>query len=279
MSLGDRFTIEAMSIFAPRVVGGRLVGILLFEMRIDILAGYDICLALLLMVDGVVERFAFVEDVDLALRVLTDSDLSLAECIRRARGLDLVDDLFVLQGQVLGKGAGFLKRKDLVEVLIREEQRAVGIEGTSGLDGKAAVEILDEFRGEGIGIFDVGDISQTQLLDQTVLQGAKYTLYPAFGLGRVGADDLDVQVFHRSAKLGHSRAGEGIFDIHPEDAVFVAVEGHRQAVTSQIMASGLEVAEGGLSRREKQFHQSAGGIIDVCQQIALRSAVFKPGMR
>lgn len=193
--------------------------------------------------------------------------------------MDLVDDLFVLQGQVLGKDANLLKGKDQVEFFLGKEQWTVSIVAAPGLDGEAAVEVLDEIRDEDIGIFDVGDISQTELLDQTVLQGAKHTLFPAFGLGRVGADGLDVQVFHRSAKLGHSRAGEGIFDIHPENAVFVAVEGHRQAVTGKIMARGLEVAEGGLSRREKQFHQSAGGIIDVCQQIALRSAVFKPGMR
>ena len=210
----DRFTIEAMSISAPRVVGGGLVGFLLFEMGVDILAGYDICLALLLTVDGVVEGLAFVEDVDLTLRVLTDDDLSLTQSIGWARSLDLVDDLFVLQGQVLGKDASLLKGKDQVEFFLGKEQWTVGIVAAPGLDGEAAVEVLDEIRDEDIGIFDVGDISQTELLDQTVLQGAKHTLYPAFGLGRVGADDLDVQVFHRSAKLGHSRAGEGIFDIH-----------------------------------------------------------------
>lgn len=75
----DRFTIEVMSISAPRVVGGGLVGFLLFEMWVDILAGYNICLALLLTVDGVVEGLAFVEDVDLTLRVLTDDDLSFTK--------------------------------------------------------------------------------------------------------------------------------------------------------------------------------------------------------
>ncbi len=201
-------------------------------------------MALLLVENRVIQEFAFVEDIDLGLRVLADSDLSLAECIRRARGLDLVDDLFVLQSQVLGKNASLLKGKDQVEFFLGEEQWTVGIVAAPGLDGEAAVEVLDEFRGEGIAIFDVGDITQTQLLDQTILQGGKHTLYPAFGLGCIGADDLDVQVFHRSAKLGHSRAGEGIFDIHPENAVFVTVEGHRQAVKDQIMASGLKVAEG-----------------------------------
>ena len=71
------------------------------EMGIDIFGHDDFGLTLLFVEDGVLQGFAFVEDDDLTLCVLTDGDLGLAESVGRAGGLDLVDDFVVLQGEVL----------------------------------------------------------------------------------------------------------------------------------------------------------------------------------
>ena len=50
----------------------------------------------------------FVEDGDISYGVFTDGDLSIAQGIVWAVGLDLVDDMVRLHGQVLGEGACFL---------------------------------------------------------------------------------------------------------------------------------------------------------------------------
>src|SRR3712207_8245664 len=49
----------------------------------------------------------------------------------------------------------------------------------------------------------------------------------ALGLRRVGADDVDVQLVHRATELRDAIAARHLGLGHAEDAVLVAVEGHR----------------------------------------------------
>ena len=51
--------------------------------------------------------------------VFTDGDLSIAQGIRGALGLDLVDDFLELEGQVFGNNAGFLPGEDVGQRLRR----------------------------------------------------------------------------------------------------------------------------------------------------------------
>lgn len=78
---------------------------------------HDFCLTLRLLVDGISEGFVFVEDGDLSLGIFTDHDLSLAQGVIRTVGLNLVDDLVGLHGQVFGQNAGLLMGKDDVQVI------------------------------------------------------------------------------------------------------------------------------------------------------------------
>jgi hypothetical protein len=72
--------------------------------------------------------------------------------------------------------------------------------------------------------------------------------------------------------------------IDPKDAVLVAVERERLTVCLEILAGCLEVVEEpapGLNRGrfrldELQMHQAAGGVVDIDQQRALRTAVLEP---
>ncbi len=68
--------------------------------------------------------------------------------------------------------------------------------------------------------------------------------------------------------------GAGLVD--PEDAVLVAVEGHRLAVALEVVPGGFAVGEEGLVRHKPQLQQLTGGIIDIDQQGAARPAVFEP---
>lgn len=80
-----------------------------------------ISLALLLVENGVIQRFAFVEDGDITLGILANRDLSFAQGIAGTCGLDLVDDLVVLNGEVLGDGASFMEREDEVEFVLGKQ--------------------------------------------------------------------------------------------------------------------------------------------------------------
>lgn len=55
--------------------------------------------------------------------------------------------------------------------------------------------VAQEVRGEeGVGLFDGGDAFKPHRFDEAVLERAIGPLDPPFGLGRVGADDLDAEL-------------------------------------------------------------------------------------
>ena len=79
-------------------------------MCVNLLGHDDLGLTLLPVKDGVIQRSALVEDGNVTLGILADSDLRLAQGIGGARGLYLVDDFVVLQGEVFGQNTCLLAR-------------------------------------------------------------------------------------------------------------------------------------------------------------------------
>src|SRR5215211_3706165 len=69
----------------------------------------------LLVVNGVGQGFAIIQDGNLLLGIQTDDDLGTAQSMGGALGLDLVNGLVELQGQVFGEGARFLPGEDASE--------------------------------------------------------------------------------------------------------------------------------------------------------------------
>ena len=102
----DRFAVEMVAIGTPRVVGSRRLRGL--ELMIEGLGVDDFSLAGRLVIDRVGEGLVFVEDSNFSFGILTDRDLSIAQGIVWAVGLDLVDDIVSLYGQV------FRERTDLL---------------------------------------------------------------------------------------------------------------------------------------------------------------------
>ena len=70
----------------------------------------------LLEEDGEGEWFGLIENSDRGLSIFADRDLRITQSIAGALGLDLVDDFLELEGQVLGKNAGFLPGEDVVKI-------------------------------------------------------------------------------------------------------------------------------------------------------------------
>jgi hypothetical protein len=128
---------------------------------------------------------------------------------------------------------------------------------------------------QGVAGVDVVGAGQAQLLHQAVLQRLVGPLDAALGLGRVGAQDIDVELVQGPAELGHAAFGlVGL--VGAEDRMLVAVEGDGLAVILQIGPGGLEISEGALAGDEAQVHQPTGGVVHEYQQGALRAAILEP---
>src|SRR4030065_1031037 len=103
------------------------------------------------------EVIIFVEDGDYSFGVFAHGDGSLAQGVIRAVGLDLVDDLVELDGQVLGERACFLMGENNIQVF-GFEQRSVGVMGAAGLNGKTLGGVFAELGQESIGGIDVRNV-------------------------------------------------------------------------------------------------------------------------
>ena len=84
-------------------------------MGVDLFGRNYFGLALLLVEDREIQRSTLVENLDITLGILADSDLGMAQSIGGPGRLNLVDHLLVLQGEVFGQSAGLLEREDDIE--------------------------------------------------------------------------------------------------------------------------------------------------------------------
>ena len=78
---------------------------------------------------GLVDRFVeggeikgsvFVADIDLTKMIFMDGDFRFAQSIVRSLRLDLVDDIFVMDGQIFGDRSCFLPGQDQVKIFGRQ---------------------------------------------------------------------------------------------------------------------------------------------------------------
>jgi signal peptidase I len=112
---------------------------------------------------------------------------------------------------------------------------------------EAFVEVLYQFIHGAIGRIDARDACESKLLDQSILQRRVGSLDATLGLRRIGALRVDVQLAHRSAKLGVAIACTRLLGVDAEDAGLVAVERDRLAVPLEVGLGSLEVVERGLA--------------------------------
>ena len=86
----------------------------LTDSRIECFGIDDLRLFGLSVEDGVIQGFAFVEDSEAFLGIQTNRDRGMAQGIAGTFGLDLVDGIAKLEGQVFGEDTRFLPGQDLV---------------------------------------------------------------------------------------------------------------------------------------------------------------------
>src|SRR5271167_4506762 len=191
-----------------------------------------------------------------------------------AQGDDVVgaDHALVMQAQATGQ-------------IEATRQAAEVARGLGGGTGEALVVVGAEALEHGVGLLQSGGAGEAKFADQTVLAGAPGALDAAFGLGRVGRNLLDAELFERPSELsGRLFSGE-LFGQGPvsivalEDAVAIAVEAERDAVSGDHGVQGAEIAEGIFGfELEVSGQDLAGGVILEADEGEQGAAALEPVM-
>jgi hypothetical protein len=135
-----------------------------------------------------------------------------------------------------------------------------------------------EFGGVGVGLADARDVAKSEFLHETVLERQVGAFDTSLGLERVRTDDLDVELGEGAAKLREAVAPLAPGSGDAEDARLVAVECDGLPEALQIGPGGREVPVGRLGDVEAKLHETAGRVVDIDKQGALRRAVLEPGV-
>lgn len=99
---GDIGATEAGAIVAPGMVRRRLGAGAHFESGFHTFRHHHLRLLCLLMINFIRQRIAFVQNGDLLLGINTNSHAGVTQRIRWTFGLELINDRFKLDGQILG---------------------------------------------------------------------------------------------------------------------------------------------------------------------------------
>ena len=147
---------------------------------------------------------------------------------------------------------------------------------TPGRLGKLLIKPLHKAWNERVRSLNVRNVSQSQLFDQTVLKRSVRTFHTPFGLRRIGADDLYVQLIQSPAKLGHTVARLRALFGYAEHGMFVGIKGNRTAVFRQIALQSFKIGERCLGFNKAKIHQRTRRIIYENQKCAAGATIFKP---
>ena len=141
------------------------------------------------------------------------------------------------------------------------------------------VVVLHERRDEGVGALHGVDALKAELFDEPVLQRVIHPLDATLGLRAVRTDDLDVEVGQCTPELSNTPvpAGGALLG-HAKYAVLVAVKRHGLAVVLEVRNGRGKVVKSRFGLHEAKLHQTAGGVVNVDQQRAIRPAVLEPGV-
>ena len=231
---------------------------------------------------GVLEaRVAVVED-DSPIESLVDLHLGTDET--EAAGLlrDLEAAAFPLHDVVVADDAFVHEAADAVEAFW---SRPPGSFHFAGHSGETAIVIGDEFAQHGVGGIEVMSTRKAEFTAQAILQHTPESLDAAFGLGTVGGDESDAELFQCAAELGGLAFSRELFFDRPgvvvadKDAAAITIKSQRHTAAAQHLAKQAEVAESGLGREELRGQDLAGGIVLHAESGEARAATFQPVMR
>ncbi len=226
--------------------------------------------------DGVGELAPLAVNLDVPVLPLVHQDAPAGQGEVLGVPRDRVGHPLEMDREVLRERALFLPGEDALEVLVATEG-PVGVVGVPGRLREPAVVVIHELGQVGVADVHRGDVAEAELLHEPILERLVHPLDATLRLGRVRADDVDVELAEGAPELRHALGTVGrALGVHAEDAVLVAVERHRLPVALEVRDRRAEVVEGRLGLHEPQLHELARRVIDVDEQRAPRSARFEP---
>ena len=115
-------------------------------------------------------------------------------------GRDLQAQPAVAHGVVVADDALCVDAEDVVEGACEGHEGGALVLGRGREAG--VVERQVDLPEEAVGLGHAGDAGEPEFLGQALLQGAEHVLGAPPGLGRIGRDELDVELLKRTADLG-----------------------------------------------------------------------------
>jgi len=224
---------------------------------------------------------SFDPEIQGVIEALLDQDFRVGEDRDGLIFFQLEPLALPLEGEVPSHSTDTLDTEDGGQVM-SGEQGTMDIGGAGRRNGKAGVmggevSVPEEL----IGSVQGGDASQTQLLDEAVLEGAEESFDASFGLGAMGMKDLDVQFSQGAGVLGlrlpiSELLLNGGLTSGDKNAVFIHIQGHRAAFLLDVGPGGLHEGLGAFGDREHRIGDPTGGIIDEGDQDTGGGSVFEP---
>jgi hypothetical protein len=229
----------------------------------------------------VVEFGVLVVDGDLAFQGLVELNFGAGEAEALGVRGDLKAESVPLHDIVVADDAFMVEAADAVQVCW---SRSPGFLRIARSAGEATIVISDESGQELIGGVEIGGSGEAEFAGEAVLQSAPESLDAAFGLRALGGDVSDTELLEGTAELGGILAAAEFFLQSPvvvvadEDAVAIAVEAERNAVTAQQAAQQAEIAASVFAGEKLGDQDFAGGVVEKAEPREMRATALEPVM-
>lgn len=143
-------------------------------------------------------------------------------------------------------------------------KRSVQVSDLSGRPTESFVEVRNEHILKETVRFGYGrDILKTQLLDEPILKRSEEPLDPAFGLGRIGEDDIDAKILHDAGDLRfHIRVFSQGFLIHFIGLELIDIDRLRKAVFIGVFLPKGQHWQDAFVFFDREMNNVPGGVVD-----------------
>ena len=114
----------------------------------------------------------------------------------------------------------------------------------------------------------VGYPLQSELFNKSILKRLMRSLHAAFGLRAMGAQNVDIELVKRAAKLRHAVAYLAVALEYAKDCVLVRVQCNRLAVALEVASCRRHIVKRSLRVDKAQLFELACCVVHIHQIVA-----------
>ena len=201
-----------------------------------------------------------------SVEVLADQDAATGVAPAARSRWKIDDQTAEADGIVVGHG-GFVGEGDEL-IALGGIDLAEGRTGELWPLGKAGVEAIEvDGLQPGVGLIDLGDVSQGHLGDEAILEGSALALYAALPLGGEGGDGFCAEFMKDPSDVSRKTYAGQLFFMAPvvivaeQGAVAVLIDGCGDSVPPQDHIQESQIADGILLRPEQSAQDDSGRVV------------------